>query len=125
MNILPKAAVSQHKKLNWCVFLKPDWSVSRVGLAPPIRFNGQQTGSVYQIIEPIHQQLMNDLEDIGGELGENDDIFYEYIYDKEIGSTRLADRIADLFTQAESCSYLFAPTENNVAGNLQELPTAG
>ena len=123
MNILPKATLSQHKKVNWCVFLKPDWSVSRVGLAPPIRFNGQQTGSAYQIIEPIHQQLMNILEDIGGELGENDDIFYEY--DKEIGGTTLADRIADLFTQAESCSDLFAPTENKVAGNLQELPTAG
>ena len=44
---------------------------------------------------------MNILEDIGGELGENDDIFYEY--DKEIGGTTLADRVADLFTPAESC----------------------
>ena len=102
MNILPKAAVSQHRKVNWCVFLKPDWSVLRVGLAPPIRFNGQQTGSAYQIIiEPIHQQLMNILEDIGGELGENDDIFCEY--DKEIGGTTLADHVADLFTPAELC----------------------
>ena len=56
------------------------------------------------------------------ELGENDEIFSTY--DQEIGSTRLADCVADLFAPAQSCFRLFAPTENKIAGNLQELPKA-
>ena len=65
---------------------------------------------------------MNILEDIRGELEENNLILRED--DKEIGGTTLADRVADSFAPSDRDADLFAPSENKEAGNLQELPTA-
>ena len=65
---------------------------------------------------------MNILEDIGGELEENDLILSED--GKEIGGTTLADIVADSFDPSDHDADLFAPSGKKEAGNLQELPTA-